>query len=278
MSPWMAWYGQPTRIDDLLFEARHGLMNPDLDVARRGAEAEGCGFGLGWYEGADPQVYRGTSPPWDDERLHELAEQVESHVFLAHVRDGAATGEETDCHPFRHEQWLFVHSGSLGDFAAVREELESAIDPSLLAGMQGSTDSELLFHLALTYGLEPDPVGALQRAVGLVEKVAESRGLSHAVHASMGLSDGDSLWVVRYSTRGSSRPLYASGDVHAVQMLYPDRPRLQQLREGDHIIASEPIGSLMGAWDPVPEGTIVTIAQGRREESMFRPDAGVEVG
>ena len=43
--------------------------------------------------------------------------------------------------------------------------------------MEGSTDSEALFFLALTFGLEDDPVGAVARAVGLVEDLAERRGI-----------------------------------------------------------------------------------------------------
>ena len=43
-----------------------------------------------------------------------------------------------------------------------------AIDPKLFPEVQGSTDSEVVFHLALTFGREVDPIGALEQAVGLI--------------------------------------------------------------------------------------------------------------
>ncbi len=44
----------------------------------------------------------------------------------------------------------------------MRRDLLLAVDPSLFNDITGSTDSELLFHLALTFGLERDPVGAME--------------------------------------------------------------------------------------------------------------------
>ena len=40
------------------------------------------------------------------------------------------------------------------------------IDPDRFADVHGTTDTETLFHLALTLGLEDDPAGALARAIG----------------------------------------------------------------------------------------------------------------
>ena len=51
-----------------------------------------------------------------------------------------------------------------------------AIDPPLFADVTGSTDTEVVFYLALTFGLEDDPIQALERTVGLIESVAGRRG------------------------------------------------------------------------------------------------------
>jgi predicted glutamine amidotransferase len=272
MCPWMAWSGQSAPMEELLFNTRRPLMGRPPGALR----SEPGGFGLGWYgsEG-EPEVYRGLSATWDDEELRRIAAETESAVFLAHIRSGSdAAVDEADTHPFQHGRWLFVHNGQLGGFETVRDELTRAIDPAIVSNVRGSTDSEVLFHLALTFGLEDDPVGGLERAVGYVETVAASHGVDRAVQASMGLSDGESIWAVRYSTRGSSPTLYSSGDIHAVQMLYPDNPRLQRLREGDHIIVSEPLANLAGAWDPVAEGTVVVLRDGRASKRLFEPAAG----
>ena len=43
--------------------------------------------------------------------------------------------------------------------------------PVALPAIEGSTDSEVFFFLALTLGLEDDPPAAVERAVGLIEHV-----------------------------------------------------------------------------------------------------------
>jgi len=55
-----------------------------------------------------------------------------------------------------------------------------AIDPALFGDIQGSTDREVVFHLALTFGLGDDPVQALELAVGLIEDSARQRGIAGA--------------------------------------------------------------------------------------------------
>ena len=204
MCRWMAWLGQPVPIEELLFNTPHGIVDQALH-ARMGAEpTNGDGFGLGWYgHGEVPAVYRSVAPAWSDANLREIAAHVDSPLFITHVR--AAIGspvQQTNCHPFRHGRWLFVHNGYLAELAQVRRDLMLAIDPELFADVQGSTDTEVVFHLALTLGLEEDPIGALERTVGLIEAVATRHGVEGAVQGSFGVSDGERLWAVRYATEG----------------------------------------------------------------------------
>lgn len=210
-----------------------------------------------------------------DANLRDLAGHIESPLFLAHVRATSGTAvQQTNCHPYRHGRWLFVHNGLINDFHAVRRELMLAVDPALFANIQGSTDSELLFHLALTYGLEEDPLAALERAIGVVEAVAEGHGIEHAVQASIGMSDGESLWAVRYSTEGNSRTLFASADAHALKQLHPENPRFQLLRDEDRIVVSEPLIDLPGAWHELPESSaLVVLPGGALEHRAFHPFA-----
>ena len=66
--------------------------------------------------------------------------------------------QQTNCHPFRYRNWLFVHNGYVADYEVLRRELLLAVRPDLFTNIAGSTDSELLFHLALTFGLADDPI------------------------------------------------------------------------------------------------------------------------
>jgi glutamine amidotransferase len=274
MCRWMAWHGQPILIEELLFKPRHGLVDQSLH-SRMGAETtNGDGFGLGWYgAGEGPGVYRSVAPAWGDANLRHLAGHIESPLFLAHVRATSGTAiQESNCHPFRHGRWLFVHNGVVNDFATVRRELMLAMDPELFPMIQGSADSEVLFHLALTFGLEDDPIAALERTIGLVEATAAEHGIDQAIQASIGVSDGTSLWAVRYSTEGRSRTLFVSADAHSIKQLHPDNPRLQRLRDADRIVVSEPLADLVGAWHELEESSALVVHAGGEHELMpFRP-------
>ena len=275
MCRWNAYIGEPLMLDELLFRTEHGLIDQSLH-SRMGAETtNGDGFGLGWYVAGmedAPGRYRSVEPAWNDANLRDLARHVESPLFLAHIR--AAIGspvQQTNCHPYRHGRWLFVHNGFLNGFKEMHRDLVLAIEPSLFSWIAGSTDSELLFYLALTFGLEDDPIGAVERAIGFVEATAERHGIESPVQMTLGFADGRQLWAVRYSSRHDSRSLFVSEDVSALRKLHPDNPRLQRLSETDHAIVSEPLGDLPGAWLEVPESTAVTIAAGSREQRPFRP-------
>jgi glutamine amidotransferase len=270
----MAWFGQPVLIEELLFKTQHGIVDQSLH-ARMGAEpTNGDGFGLGWYGYGDgPGLYRSVTPAWSDENLREIASHLESHLFLAHVR--AAIGspvQGTNCHPFRRGDWLFVHNGFVGDIHTIRRDLMLAIDPPLFPYIEGSTDTEVVFKLALSLGFEDDPIDALERTVGLVEATARRNGVPPMVQATFGMSDGVSLWAVRYATQGTPRTLFASANVDAIRHLYPDNPRFQRLGEDDRLIVSEPFADLPGLWQEIPPGTAVTIRRGGiLEERPFVP-------
>jgi predicted glutamine amidotransferase len=278
MCRWMAWHGQPILIEELLFKPRHGLVDQSLH-SRMGAETtNGDGFGLGWYgAGEGPGIYRSVAPAWGDENLRHLAGHIESPLFLAHVRATSGTAiQESNCHPFLHGRWLFVHNGVVNEFATVRRDLMLAMDPELFPMIRGSADSEVLFHLALSFGLEEDPIAALERTIGLVEATAAEHGIDRAIQASIGVSDGNSLWAVRYSTEGRSRTLFVSADAHSIKQLHPDNPRLQRLRDADRIVVSEPLADLVGAWHELEESSaLVVTPDGEHELMPFRPRADV---
>jgi predicted glutamine amidotransferase len=160
----------------------------------------------------------------------------------------------------------------INQFPTVHRELALAIDPELFPDIQGSTDSELMFNLALTNGLEEDPLPALERTIGFVEATASRHGIESAVQASIGVSDGERLWAVRYSTEHKSRTLYASSDAEAIKQLHPENPRLQLLRDNDRLVVSEPFADLPGVWHEIPESTALIVhPDGEHERRAFHP-------
>jgi hypothetical protein len=126
-------------------------------------------------------------------------------------------------------------------------------------------------HLALTFGLEDDPIGALERAIGLVEETARGHGIENAVQASIGVTDGERLWAVRYSTEGRSRTLFVSAEAASIRRLHPENPRLQRLSDEDRLVVSEPIADLPGLWNEIPDGSALVVQPGADEPRPFRP-------
>jgi predicted glutamine amidotransferase len=171
MCRWLAYTGSPVLLSRVLYTPVHSLIDQSLH-SRLGAETtNGDGFGVGWYDAAPaPGVFRSVEPAWNDQNLHELSGHISSHLFFAHIRAAIGSAvQQTNCHPFRHGRWLFMHNGFIDSFAAVKRDLVLAVDPSLFPQIQGTADTEVLFCLALTFGLDEDPPEAVARAIGLVE-------------------------------------------------------------------------------------------------------------
>src|ERR671910_834057 len=179
--------------------------------------------------------------------------------------------QQTNCRPFRYGRWLWVHNGLVRDFHRMKRDLALAVDESLYASIEGSTDSEMMFYLALTFGLEDDPPRAVERMVGHVEEVGRRHGIEHPIQMTIGTTDGNSVWGFRYSSEGKSRTLYFSTSVRTLREMYPERPRLQEASDETRIIVSEPIVELAGAWNEVPESSYGLVYEGEDELHEFRP-------
>jgi predicted glutamine amidotransferase len=270
---WLAYSGSAVLIKALLLDPKHSLIDQSLH-SRLGAETtNGDGFGIGWYGvGETPGTFHSIEPAWNDRNLRDLAAHIRSPLVFAHIRASSGSPvQQTNCHPFRHGRWLWMHNGVLRDFHQVKRELVLAIDPTLYQEIEGSTDSETFFYLALTLGLEDDPPAAVERAVGLIEAVGRRHGVEHPVQMTVATTDGQRVWAFRYSSEGRSRSLFYSTDVSTLRHQYPDNPVLHGLSGETRIVVSEPLGDLAGAWNEVPESSYGVIQEGRDELRPFTP-------
>lgn len=271
MCRWLAYMGSPISLSEVLYTPVHSLIDQSLH-SKLGAETtNGDGFGVGWYgTGPIPGVFRSTEPAWNDQNLHEMAGHISSPLFFAHVRAAIGSAvQQTNCHPFRHGQWLWMHNGFVREFKSMKRDLALAVDPTLYPEITGQTDSEILFYLALTLGLADDPPGAVARAIGLVEEQASQRGIKHPFQGTVAASDGHALWAFRYSSEGKSRSMFFTRDVRTLRERYPERQILQQVSDDTRLVVSEPIGDLPGAWQEVPEASCAVVSKGHDELRPF---------
>ena len=274
MCRWLAYSGSPVPIEALLYGQKNSLIVQSLHSQMGAEETNGDGFGVGWYGAQEtPGVFHSMEPAWNDRNLRNLADHINSGVVFAHIR--ASTGspvQHTNCHPFRHGRWLWMHNGFVADFHRTKRDLVLAIDPELYPEIEGSTDSEVLFHLALTFGLEDDPPAAVARAIGLVESVGREHGVEHPFQGTIATTDGERIWAFRYSSERKSRSLFFSTNVLTLRALYPENELLRDLSDEARLVVSEPLGDeLPGAWNEVPEGSYGVIQPGEDELRPFVP-------
>jgi glutamine amidotransferase len=275
MCRWLAYFGSPVLLEELLYGPENSLVVQSLHSRLGAEETNGDGFGVGWYGDRDtPAVFHSTEPAWNDRNLRELAGHITSPLVFAHIR--ASTGspvQQTNCHPFRHGRWLWMHNGLVREFRRVRRDLMLAVDPTLYPEIEGTTDSEVLFHMALTFGLEDDPARAVARTIGLVESVGRRHGVEHPFQGTLATTDGERLWTFRYSSEGRSRSLFYSTDIRTLRRMYPENELLAGAGDEARLVVSEPLGRLQGAWNEVPESSYGVVQPGDDELLPFTPIA-----
>jgi glutamine amidotransferase len=277
MCRWLGYIGSPIEPRELLYDPERSLIEQSRRHAPDMPVPNGDGFGLGWFGRRDvPALFHSATPAWGDRNLHTLAAEISSPLFLAHVR--AATGtpvQETNCHPFAYGRWLFVHNGYVDGYDELRRDMLLAVRPDLFRWIKGTTDSELMFHLALTFGLQDDPVGGLEQMAGFIESLGAEAGIAEPLQMTVGVTDGERLWAARYASGPVVNTLYHSADVESLRELYPTNERLAHFSTGACAVVSEPLTELPGLWHEVPPGSALVVDKGKVDQLPFRPRSPV---
>src|SRR3954452_18585849 len=157
------------------------------------------------------------------------------------------------------------------EFPTVVRELRLAVDPELYPWIEGTTDSETMFYLALTFGLERDPPSAVERMVGLVEETGRKHGIENPIQMTVATSNGKSLWAFRYSSEHDSRSLFFSTRLDVWRGRHPEVAELPLLSDESRLAVPEPLGDLEGAWNAVPEASWGVVQEGQDEIHPFTP-------
>ena len=275
MCRWLAYSGGPIALSELIFDTQHSIVDQSLAAHSSVQTTNGDGFGVGWYDQLEhPGMYKHTQPAWNDPNLRDLCTHTQSHLFIAHVR--AATGtaiQQSNCHPFRHDNWLFVHNGSIREAAKLRRELALQLGEDLFSRIGGTTDSELMFYLALHFGMNEDVYGGVARMAGFIEQVGKKLGVDNPLQMTLGIADGERLHAFRYSSERKTRTLFYSSDIAAIRDLVPPdrRHHLDKVGDDARTIVSEPFSDLPEMWQEIPESTYLQIESGKVECRDFAP-------
>ena len=275
MCRWLAYSGSPILIQEALYEGPNSLVAQSLHSQARGRADQRRRVRRRLvrrprHAGPLPQHRTGL----ERHNLRELAGHISSPLFFTHIRAAIGSAvQQTNCHPFRHGRWLFMHNGYINEFATIKRDLILAVDPSLYPQIRGQADTEVLFFLALTLGLEDDPPAAVEQAIGLVEAVAARHGVPNPFQGTVATTDGETIWAFRYSSERNSRSLFYTTDVPTLRKLYPGRQLFQEVSDNARLIVSEPLGDVAGVWNEVPESTYGIVGPDHAEMRPFQPKA-----
>ncbi len=210
MCRWAAYIGAPIYLEDVISAPEQSLMRQSLHARESKTETNGDGFGIAWYgDRKKPGVYHEVLPAWADHNLKSIAHQVQSRLFLAHVRASTGTAtSRTNCHPFTVGEWSFMHNGQVGGYAGFRRQIDMMIDEDCYAHRNGTTDSEALFLLALGLRLRENPKRALELATGRMEALSRASGDTPHMRMTVAFTDGTVLYAARYASDAFAPSLY----------------------------------------------------------------------
>jgi glutamine amidotransferase len=223
------------------------------------------GFGTGWYApeiDGEPAVYRSNAPIWADRSFGSIAPRVRSAAVLAAVRSATPglPAEESGVPPFTSGPYLFTHNGAIQDFrATAMRPLRDSLSDASYSGLLGVTDSETIFALLLDRlrdaKVRLGDAGALAEATIETIRQVSSVCAKLGVYASLnvGVTDGEAMIFVRYSTEGPGNSLYFVEDGEA----FPNAV----------VIASERLDANAG-WRQVPDQRLLVAAS---EGATTRP-------
>lgn len=247
--------------NSLLQLSRDASFNPRYSTVNNHT-TNGDGFGVGWYHSNTVNVprlplytrrdikghenmyaatFRDTAPAWNNQNLREICVATRSHCILAHVRAASpfAAVTQENCHPFKAGRLLFCHNGRIGNFRKIRRALLARLTNEAFGRIRGTTDSEAIFALVLTF-LQEDgkkqtttpfqqktPFGplrmvyAIKKTLKYVVKLLKEAGATDNFSTmNFALTDGESLVVTRFCDKSPSvlppSLYFAYGNVQAL--------------------------------------------------------------
>jgi len=232
------------------------------------------GWGFGFYQGGEVLLRRRPIDEHQTVDVPGLMRDVRTDVLIGHVRLPSVGEPGTrNTHPFRYRQWLFAHTGTIAQFDYLRERLVTSIPDFLMRNVRGDTDSELLFHLFLSFmhdgGTLTDQasaanvIAALRSSVALVDRLSSEEGADNAGRIGILVSNGEYIVGLTRGAGMAYRPVNGQEDIEA---LLPDdafrQSRLPDLaRVRFNIIGADFDEAPSGRWVVLPDCSTVIIGR-----------------
>jgi glutamine amidotransferase len=249
-------------------------------------------WGIGFYQGGEVLLRRRPSDERNALDIARLAKDLRSDLILGHVRAATVGSTRTEnTHPFRYREWLFAHTGSLTGsierYAGIKARLLESIPEFLRKNIRGDTDSEVLFHVVLSFlfdagrlqdGARAETstvIAALSSTASLVDQLVAEEGGDKKFALNALLTNGEILASLHSegtptenaSSQMAMRVVHGRADM---DLLVAD-DALRRVRLTDPgalrftLLASDfekgQAAGLSSAWTPLPPRAIVAVTR-----------------
>jgi predicted glutamine amidotransferase len=220
------------------------------------AESYSGGWGIGYFTDEGPMVIREPVKATDSFALPGAIRRTEPGFVMAHVRNPTSGDKSVlNTHPFQKDGWIFSHNGTLGDPLSLRAKLLERYSETL----QGSTDSEIMFHYILQRIEQAGTAEAgIQAAVREMSRDpdAETSALNFA------MTDGTVFFVLRKAFKNYEKYSMHYASLDSIEMV--GKGILNDRCSSSAVIASsEPFTA--GKWTSLNMGEmLVATAEGHR--------------
>ncbi len=260
---------QRTKVECSLVHAQNALLiqSRSDEIGR----AHPDGWGIAYFEEGRPHVEKRATAAYQCLHFSNTAERVYSTTVLSHVRLATiGTADLLNSHPFQWGNWVFAHNGTVTGIALLRDELMSELSDTRRCLIQGSTDSELLFHYLMEKAtragaIEARGCSSLDRLTATVaEGIAELDGRCQIAEPgkqaklNVVLTDGRVMIASRY--RNTLRWIHRDGIRDCEVCGIPHVKRIPGTKYHAVVIASEPLSH--ESWETIPDGTVVSVDDG----------------
>lgn len=246
------------------------LESKPLTVVARGAT---LGWGIGFYQAGEVLLRRRPIDERPEIDVSVLAKDLRADVLIGHVRAATVGNLRTEnTHPFRYRQWLFAHTGTIDGVGSLRGRVSDSLPEFLRRNVRGDTDSELLFHLFLSFLHDTgnlstgpvDPTGtraAIRSTLSLIARLrAEEGGASNGMNLLV--TDGEHMVAVHDSASMGYRVIKGRNDLE--RLLGDDtlrRIRIPDMATCRFCLVASDFDEEPRGWTMVADHSMVTITR-----------------
>jgi predicted glutamine amidotransferase len=228
----------------------------------------GDGWGMAWYDGAEPVVAKSLTRASAEPAFAELAGRPLGQLGLLHLR-WATPGlpvQDANTHPFRRDGWVLAHNGAIHP----QDRLGELLPPDWERQLGGTTDSERYFLHLMWRLAERD--GDMVAAIGDTTADIAGRFAPNSLNAIL-LGPGTLYAISSHDPDRIPRDLLAqrglagrSDDIEA----YFD---LSYTQTADAVVVASS-GWPMPGWTPLPRGHVLAVDQATLATSVIPIPAG----